>query len=142
VYDDVTRKTNSMKLTSSTRSIKIPNSNKITELILHIKFSFNNTLVTVTNSEGNTIFWVSSGLLGLKGGRKSSLYGVQLVCESVCKKLKVFGTRFIRLKISGMSSSRDSTLRLFKSSGFKILSMTEVSSKPYNGCRPPKKRRI
>lgn len=115
---------------------------KIPELTLHVKLSFNNTLVTVTNSLGNTVFWTSSGVLGLKGGKKSSLYGVQLVLEDVCRKLRALGVRFVHLRVSGMGSSRDYALGLFKSLGFKVLSITEISSRIYNGCRPPKKRRI
>ena len=114
----------------------------INEGIAHIHSSFNNTMVTITDVQGNTISWSSSGLMGFKGSRKSTPYAAQLAAEDAGKKASEHGLKNVDVEVSGPGSGRESALRALQSIGFNITSIRDVTPIPHNGCRPPKRRRV
>lgn len=115
---------------------------KISRGIVHIKASFNNTLVSVTDMRGNVISWSSSGSCGFKGSRKSTPFAAQTVTEIAVKKAMDQGIRQIEVNISGPGSGRETAVRSLQNLGLSILLIRDVTSIPHNGCRPSKKRRI
>ena len=114
----------------------------ITNGVVHVNSSFNNTMVTITDVQGNTISWSSSGLMGFKGSRKSTPYAAQLAAEDAGKKASEHGLKNVDVEVSGPGSGRESALRALQSIGFNITSIRDVTPIPHNGCRPPKKRRV
>ena len=114
----------------------------ITNGVVHVNSSFNNTLVTITDVQGNTIAWSSSGLMGFKGSRKSTPYAAQLAAEDAGKKASEHGLKNVDVEVSGPGSGRESALRALQSIGFTITSIRDVTPIPHNGCRPPKRRRV
>ena len=114
----------------------------ITSGVAHVNASFNNTMVTITDAQGNTIAWSSSGMQGFKGSRKSTPYAAQMAAEDAGKKAMEHGMRTIEVEVKGPGSGRESALRALQSVGFTITSIRDVTSIPHNGCRPPKRRRI
>ena len=114
----------------------------ITNGVVHVNSSFNNTMVTITDVQGNTISWSSSGLMGFKGSRKSTPYAAQLAAEDAGKKASEHGLKNVDVEVSGPGSGRDSALRALQSIGFNITSIRDVTPIPHNGCRPPKRRRV
>ena len=114
----------------------------ITNGVVHVNSSFNNTMVTITDVQGNTISWSSSGLMGFKGSRKSTPYAAQLAAEDAGKKASEHGLKNVDVEVSGPGSGRESALRALQSIGFNITSIRDVTPIPHNGCRPPKRRRI
>ena len=113
----------------------------ITNGVVHVNSSFNNTMVTITDVQGNTISWSSSGLMGFKGSRKSTPYAAQLAAEDAGKKASEHGLKNVDVEVSGPGSGRESALRALQSIGFNITSIRDVTPIPHNGCRPPKRRR-
>jgi small subunit ribosomal protein S11 len=109
--------------------------------VVHIKSSFNNTIVSVTDQEGNVIAWESAGSLGFKGSRKSTPYAAQMTAESVANKAMDQGVRRVDIEVKGHGSGRDMAARTFQSMGVEVLSIKDVTGQPHNGCRPPKRRR-
>ncbi len=109
--------------------------------IVHIKSSFNNTIVSVTDQEGNVIAWESAGALGFKGSRKSTPYAAQMTAESVANKAMEQGVRRVDIQVRGHGSGRDMAARTFQALGIEVLSIKDVTGQPHNGCRPPKRRR-
>ena len=109
--------------------------------VVHIKSSFNNTIVSVTDQEGNVIAWESAGSLGFKGSRKSTPYAAQMTAESVANKAMDQGVRRVDIEVKGHGSGRDMAARTFQAMGIEILSIKDVTGQPHNGCRPPKRRR-
>lgn len=109
--------------------------------IVHIKSSFNNTIVSVTDQEGNVIAWESAGALGFKGSRKSTPYAAQMTAESVANKAMEQGVRRVDIQVRGHGSGRDMAARTFQALGIEVLSIRDVTGQPHNGCRPPKRRR-
>jgi small subunit ribosomal protein S11 len=109
--------------------------------IVHIKSSFNNTIVSVSDTEGNLIAWESAGALGFKGSRKSTPYAAQMTAESVANKAMEHGVRRVDINVKGHGSGRDMAARTFQSMGIEVLKITDVTGQPHNGCRPPKRRR-
>lgn len=109
--------------------------------IVHIKSSFNNTIVSVSDQEGNVIAWDSAGALGFKGSRKSTPYAAQMTAESVANKAMDQGVRRVDIEVRGHGSGRDMAARTFQSMGVEVLSIKDVTGQPHNGCRPPKRRR-
>ena len=107
----------------------------------HIKSSFNNTIISVTDTEGNVIAWESAGSLGFKGSRKSTPYAAQMTAESVANKAMDQGMRRVDIEVKGHGSGRDMAARTFQSVGIEVLSIKDVTGQPHNGCRPPKRRR-
>ncbi len=110
--------------------------------VAHVNASFNNTMVTITDAQGNTIAWSSSGMQGFKGSRKSTPYAAQMAAEDAGKKAMEHGMRTIEVEVKGPGSGRESALRALQSVGFTITSIRDVTSIPHNGCRPPKRRRV
>ena len=114
----------------------------ITNGVVHVNSSFNNTMVTITDVQGNNISWSSSGLMGFKGSRKSTPYAAQLAAEDAGKKASEHGLKNVDVEVSGPGSGRESALRALQSIGFNITSIRDVTPIPHNGCRPPKRRRV
>ena len=114
----------------------------VTNGVVHVNSSFNNTMVTITDVQGNTISWSSSGLMGFKGSRKSTPYAAQLAAEDAGKKASEHGLKNVDVEVSGPGSGRESALRALQSIGFNITSIRDVTPIPHNGCRPPKRRRV
>ncbi len=108
--------------------------------VVHIYSTFNNTLVTLTDVQGNVLCWSSSGGAGFKGARKSTPYAAQLASEAIAQKGKNFGLKSVEVYIKGPGSGRESALRALKG-GFNVTSIRDVTPMPHNGCRLPKKRR-
>jgi small subunit ribosomal protein S11 len=114
----------------------------ITSGTAHVNATFNNTMVTITDAQGNTIAWSSSGTMGFKGSRKSTPYAAQMAAEDAGKKAMEHGMRTIEVEVKGPGSGRESALRALQTVGFQVTSIRDVTSVPHNGCRPPKRRRV
>ena len=114
----------------------------ITNGVVHVNSSFNNTMVTITDVQGNTISWSSSGLMGFKGSRKSTPYAAQLAAEDAGKKASEHGLKNVDVEVSGPGSGRESALRALQIVGFQVNSIRDVTPIPHNGCRPKKRRRV
>ncbi len=110
--------------------------------IAHISATFNNTLVTITDVQGNTISWSSSGSMGFKGSRKSTPFAAQMAAEDAGKKAQEHGMKSLDIYVKGPGSGRESALRALQTVGFAIKTIKDVTPVPHNGCRPPKKRRV
>src|ERR1700722_7313669 len=114
---------------------------KITSGTAHVNATFNNTMITITDAQGNAIAWSSSGSQGFKGSRKSTPYAAQMASEDAARKAMGHGTRALDIEGKGPGSGRESALRALQSVGFAISSIRDVTAIPHNGCRPPKRRR-
>src|SRR6202012_23938 len=114
----------------------------ITSGVAHVNASFNNTVVTITDAQGNTIAWSSSGTQGFKGSRKSTPYAAQVAAEDAGRKAMEHGMRTLEIEVKGPGSGRESALRALQTVGFQVTSIRDVTSVPHNGCRPPKRRRV
>ena len=114
----------------------------ITSGVVHVNSTFNNTMITITDVQGNAVAWSSAGLMGFKGSRKSTPYAAQLAAEDAGKKASEHGLKSVDVEVSGPGSVRESALRALQSIGFTITSIRDVTPIPHNGCRPPKRRRV
>ena len=114
----------------------------ITSGIAHVSASFNNTMITITDAQGNTIAWSSSGTKGFKGSRKSTPYAAQVAAEDAGKKAMEHGMKVLEVEVMGPGSGRESALRALQAAGFKISLIRDITPIPHNGCRPPKRRRV
>ena len=110
--------------------------------VAYVKATFNNTIITITDAQGNTVAWSSAGSQGFKGSRKSTPYAAQLAAESVGKKAQEHGMQTLEVMVRGPGSGRESALRALSAVGFSITSIQDVTPVPHNGCRPPKRRRV
>jgi small subunit ribosomal protein S11 len=110
--------------------------------IAHVNSSFNNTTITITDAQGNTIAWSSAGTMGFKGSRKSTPYAAQVAAEDVSKKAQEHGMRTLEVEVAGPGSGRESALRALQAAGFTVTSIRDVTTIPHNGCRPRKRRRV
>jgi small subunit ribosomal protein S11 len=110
--------------------------------VVHIQATFNNTIVTVTDAQGNAVSWSSSGKRGFKGSRKSTPFAAQLAAEDAVKTAQEHGMRTVSVFVKGPGSGREAALRALQNAGFKITSIRDVTPIPHNGCRPPKRRRV
>jgi small subunit ribosomal protein S11 len=108
---------------------------------VHILSTFNNTVVTITDLDGGTIAWATSGASGFKGSKKSTPYAAQVATEIAIEKAKPYGLEKVDVYVKGIGSGRDSAIRTFNSSGIHVSSIKDVTPIPHNGCRPPKPRR-
>ncbi|WP_130837229.1 30S ribosomal protein S11 [Lachnoclostridium sp. Marseille-P6806] len=108
----------------------------------HIQSSFNNTIVTLTDTQGNTLSWASAGGLGFKGSRKSTPYAAQMATETAVRAAQVHGLKAVDVFVKGPGSGREAAIRSLNANGLAVLSITDVTPVPHNGCRPPKKRRV
>lgn len=114
----------------------------ISNAVAHVNASFNNTMITISDAQGNTISWSSSGLCGFKGSRKSTPYAAQMAAEDAGRKASEHGVRTVEVLIKGPGAGRESALRALQTVGFVITSIRDLTSVPHNGCRPRKRRRI
>jgi len=110
--------------------------------IAHIQSTFNNTVVTITDVNGNTVAWSSAGSRGFKGSRKSTPFAAQLAAEEAARKAMEHGMRSIAVFVKGPGAGRESALRALQAVGFKVTLIRDVTPVPHNGCRPPKRRRV
>ena len=114
----------------------------ITSGIAHVNATFNNTIITITDVQGNTIAWASAGAQGFKGSRKSTPYAAQIAAENAGRKAIEHGVKTLEVQVKGPGSGRESALRALNSVGFTITAIRDVTPIPHNGCRPPKRRRV
>ncbi len=114
----------------------------IAEGIAHVHASFNNTIITITDRQGNALSWATSGGQGFKGSRKSTPFAAQVAAEVAGKSAQESGVKNLEVRIKGPGPGRESAVRALNAAGFKITSITDVTPVPHNGCRRPKKRRI
>ena len=115
---------------------------KVTSGVAHVVSSFNNTIITISDENGNALAWSSAGHKGFKGSRKSTPFAAQIAAEDVGNKAKEHGIKTLRVEVSGPGSGRESALRSLQSVGFIITSIKDVTPIPHNGCRPRKRRRV
>jgi small subunit ribosomal protein S11 len=114
----------------------------VAEGIVHIHASFNNTVITITDRQGNALAWATSGSAGFKGSRKSTPFAAQVAGEHAGKVAQECGVKNVEVRIKGPGPGRESAMRALNALGFKITSIADVTPVPHNGCRPPKRRRI
>ncbi len=109
---------------------------------VHIKASFNNVLVTITDMQGNTVSWSSAGKNGFKGSKKNTPYASQVTSEAAAKEAYDLGMRYVHVFIKGPGSGRDAAIRALQGAGLEVRSIKDITPLPHNGCRPPKRRRV
>jgi len=126
--------------TKSTSKKKVKKN--ISKGVVHINATFNNTLITISDMQGNAISWASAGGCGFKGSRKSTPYAAQIAAEKAGKLAQEHGMTFVEVEVKGPGSGRESSLRALQSIGFNVTSIRDVTPIPHNGCRPPKRRRV
>ena len=110
--------------------------------IAHIKSSFNNTIITITDQQGNTIAWASAGNVGFKGSRKSTPFAAQLAAETAARRAMEHGVRRVDVVVKGPGSGRETAIRSIQNTGIEVVGIKDVTPIPHNGCRPPKRRRV
>ena len=108
----------------------------------HIQASFNNTIVTLTDTQGNAISWASAGGLGFRGSRKSTPYAAQMAAETAVKAALIHGLHYVDVFVKGPGSGREAAIRALAANGLEVTSIRDVTPVPHNGCRPPKRRRV
>jgi len=114
----------------------------VTSGVAHIQATFNNTIVSITDSHGNVIAWSSAGQVGFSGSRKSTAFAAQVAAEAAAQKAKEVGLREVRVHVNGPGAGRESAIRAIQSTGLDITLIRDVTPIPHNGCRPPKRRRV
>ncbi|GLQ18676.1 30S ribosomal protein S11 [Maritalea porphyrae] len=114
----------------------------ITSGVAHVNSTFNNTMITITDVQGNAIAWSSAGTMGFKGSRKSTPYAAQVAAEDAAKKAQEHNMKTLEVEVCGPGSGRESALRALQAAGFTVTSIRDVTSIPHNGCRPRKRRRV
>ncbi len=114
----------------------------VPEAIVHIRSTFNNTIVTVTDLEGNTITWASGGTIGFKGSRKGTPFAAQQAALRAAQEAMRYGVKAVHVRVKGPGSGRESAIRALQTAGLEIRSIRDVTPIPHNGCRPPKRRRV
>ena len=114
----------------------------VTDGVAHIHASFNNTIVTITDRQGNALCWATSGGSGFRGSRKSTPFAAQVAADRAGQVAKEYGVKNLDVNVKGPGPGRESAVRALNNAGFKITSITDVTPIPHNGCRPPKKRRV
>tara|TARA_B100000674_G_scaffold92447_1_gene65068 strand:+ start:96 stop:542 length:447 start_codon:yes stop_codon:yes gene_type:complete len=137
---DLENKSKIVKKSSYSKKKKIKK--VITNGIAYVQSTFNNTIVSIADTNGNVISWASSGQKGFKGSRKSTPYAAQVAADSAAAKALEYGMKVLTVEIKGPGSGRETALRALQSRGFKILSIKDTTPLPHNGTRPPKKRRV
>ena len=130
------------KTTTTSTSARKKTRRNVTVGVAHVKATFNNTMITITDSKGETLCWASAGTCGFKGSRKSTPFAGQLSAQQVADKALKFGMKEVDVKVKGPGSGRESAITALQAAGLKIKSIEDVTPLPHNGCRPPKKRRV
>ena len=110
--------------------------------VAHVNASFNNTIVTITDAQGNTIAWSSSGQQGFKGSRKSTPFAAQMAAEAAARRAMDHGVRKVDVQVKGPGSGRETAIRSIQNTGIEVTGIKDVTPVPHNGCRPPKRRRV
>jgi small subunit ribosomal protein S11 len=110
--------------------------------VVHIQASFNNTIVTISDGEGNTLSWKSSGSLGFRGSRKGTPFAAQQAAMNAANQAREHGVRTVEVRVSGPGSGRESAIRALSAAGMEVRNIKDVTPIPHNGCRPPKRRRV
>ena len=131
------KKEQSAKASRGKRSKK-----QVADGIAHVHASFNNTIVTITDRQGNALSWATAGGSGFRGSRKSTPYAAQVAAERAGEAAKEFGVKNLEVLVKGPGPGRESSIRALNAQGYKITNITDVTPIPHNGCRPPKKRRV
>ena len=129
-------------MAKDTTRLKRKERKNISTGVVHVNASFNNTMITIADTQGNTIAWASAGMMGFKGSRKSTPYAAQVAAEEAGRKAAEHGLRTVEVSVCGPGSGRESALRALQTVGFTVTSIRDVTPIPHNGCRPPKQRRI
>jgi small subunit ribosomal protein S11 len=124
------------------KAVKKKTKKNVSTGIAHIQSTFNNTVVTITDVNGNTVAWSSAGSRGFKGSRKSTPFAAQLAAEEAARKAMEHGMRSVAVFVKGPGAGRESALRALQAVGFKVTLIRDVTPVPHNGCRPPKRRRV
>ena len=114
----------------------------VSDGIAHIHASFNNTIITITDRQGNALAWTTAGGSGFRGSRKSTPFAAQVAAERVGNIVKEYGMKNLEVEVKGPGPGRESAVRALNNAGFQITNITDVTPIPHNGCRPPKKRRV
>jgi small subunit ribosomal protein S11 len=114
----------------------------VTYGVAHIKSSFNNTIVSITDQEGNTLAWASAGNVGFKGSKKSTPYAAQMAAEQCARRAMEHGVRKVDVVVKGPGSGRETAIRSIQNAGIEVTGIKDVTPVPHNGCRPPKRRRV
>ena len=114
----------------------------VTYGVAHIKSSFNNTIVTITDQEGNTLSWASAGNVGFKGSRKSTPFAAQMAAEACARRAMEHGVRRVEVVVKGPGSGRETAIRSIQNTGIEVTGIKDVTPQPHNGCRAPKRRRV
>ncbi|MBC6402862.1 MAG: 30S ribosomal protein S11 [Hyphomonadaceae bacterium] len=114
----------------------------ITSGVAHVNSTFNNTMITITDVQGNTVAWCSAGAMGFKGSRKSTPYAAQVAAAEAARKAMDHGMNTLEVNVNGPGSGRESAVRALQAEGFAITAIRDVTPIPHNGCRPPKRRRV
>ncbi len=109
---------------------------------VHIRSSFNNTMVTITDTQGNALSWASSGEMGFRGSRKSTPYAAQTAAETAAKAAMEFGLKTVEVYVKGPGAGREAAIRALQAAGLEVTMIKDVTPVPHNGCRPPKRRRV
>ena len=135
-------KESSLKSKKSSYSKKKKNKKNILNGIAYVQSTFNNTIVSIADTNGNVISWASAGQKGFKGSRKSTPYAAQVAADSAAVKALEVGMKILSVEVKGPGSGRETALRALQARGFKILSIKDTTPMPHNGTRPPKKRRV
>jgi small subunit ribosomal protein S11 len=124
------------------RAKKRRTSLNVTSGVAHVQATFNNTIVTITDPQGNTISWASAGGVGFSGSRKSTAFAAQVAAENAASKARDAGLREVRVHVNGPGAGRESAIRAIQAAGLDITLIRDVTGVPHNGCRPPKRRRV
>lgn len=125
-----------------TRKLKKRERKNISYGVAHIKSTFNNTIVNITDTIGNTIAWCSAGMVGFKGSRKSTPFAAQVTATTAAKMAQEHGVQRVDVRVKGVGSGRETAVRSLQAAGLEIGSIVDVTPVPHNGCRPPKRRRV
>ena len=132
----------SAEKTAPVARVKRKEKKNIVSGVAHVNSTFNNTMITISDAQGNVIAWSSAGLMGFKGSRKSTPYAAQMAAEDAGRKAQEHGMKDLDVWVKGPGSGRESALRGLQSAGFNIRSIKDITPVPHNGCRPPKRRRV
>ncbi|MFK7957771.1 MAG: 30S ribosomal protein S11 [Lysobacterales bacterium] len=129
-------------MVSTTGKSKKKVKKSVLDAVAHVQASFNNTIITITDRQGNALSWATAGGAGFKGSRKSTPFAAQVAAETAGKVVQEFGVKNVEVRVKGPGPGRESSVRALNALGFKVTNIIDVTPIPHNGCRPPKKRRV